>query len=674
MAYTANIPANRMTAADKEHIIFKEHASGPCRSPSLEDLRKQTKIRRSYSDNHLHRTHIRASGQSRLKSSCSTGKFPIHLSSDTLPTPIRPLFLESEANTEMKLAEGVTEEEVDQKEKVNKTNWVQKLMELRAHWKDRQGKEARGTDRDQDGSTLDDEDEGVCAVDYDEEDERRTETSFDSKSFSRFLHQVSWSDAKRFSQLAHLCKMAYMILDIKPHDLRYYGLQYITSSLEKKQEAAALTEELNRDSTKLPAAGYRVNSRACSIHPSVAYEIAASAASHVQSQANGTSSSIYGSIDQLREQEIYSATQMSSSEYKTQMCESEMAAYMATSTMTAVVAAREKEKQKAAEELKSLHSSPCDWFICDDTARYTRHFIIQGSECLASWQANLLFEPTAFEGTDVLVHRGIYEAAKGIYEQFLPEIQSHLSAYGDGAKLQFTGHSLGGSLSLLVQLMLVARKIVKPTSLLPVVTFGSPFVLCGGHKILSKLGLDESQFQCVVLHRDIVPRAFSCKYPKHVAHILKSLNGSFKSHPCLNKHELLYTPLGQIFILQPDERLSQSHPLLPPGNALYALNKSQSHTAAIALKAFLNTPHPLETLSDPRAYGSEGTIIRDHDSSTYLKAVNGVLRQYTKMVVRRVRKERHFMWSSMTSPSNHRWSPEGSIQGLPMSREIPTGV
>lgn len=136
----------------------------------------------------------------------------------------------------------------------------------------------------------------------------------------------------------------------------------------------------------------------------------------------------------------------------------------------------------------------------------------------------------------MLVHRGIYEAAKGIYEQFMPGIVDHLNKYGERAKLQFTGHSLGGSLSLLVNLMLLTRKVVKPSTLRPVVTFGSPFVFCGGRNILGEVGLDESHIHCVMMHRDIVPRAFSCNYPDHVATVLKRLSGAFRSHSCLIKN------------------------------------------------------------------------------------------------------------------------------------------
>lgn len=150
----------------------------------------------------------------------------------------------------------------------------------------------------------------------------------------------------------------------------------------------------------------------------------------------------------------------------------------------------------------------------------------------------------------MLVHRGIYEAAKGIYEQMLPEVRDHLKSRGDSATFRFTGHSLGGSLALLVNLMLLIRGEVPASALLPVVTFGAPSIMCGGDSLLRKLGLPSSHVQAITMHRDIVPRAFSCNYPDHVAEILKAVNGKFRNHPCLNQqvnNELLHRKF-QIFI------------------------------------------------------------------------------------------------------------------------------
>ncbi|CAA6674870.1 unnamed protein product [Spirodela intermedia] len=180
--------------------------------------------------------------------------------------------------------------------------------------------------------------------------------------------------------------------------------------------------------------------------------------------------------------------------------------------------------QHCQNDLNSSASSPCEWYICDDNSIGTRFFIIQGSDSIASWKANLLFEPVRFEGLDVLVHRGIYEAAKGIYQQLLTEVRNHLNARGTSATLRFTGHSLGGSLSLLVSFMLLVRGEVPPLCLLPV-----------------KLGLPLNHVQAIAMHRDIVPRAFSCSYPDYVAEILKALNGKFRDHPCLkNKVKIFF--------------------------------------------------------------------------------------------------------------------------------------
>lgn len=125
---------------------------------------------------------------------------------------------------------------------------------------------------------------------------------------------------------------------------------------------------------------------------------------------------------------------------------------------------------------------------------------------------------------------------------------------------------------------------------------------------------------------------------------------------CYYLQKLLYSPMGKLFILQPNEKSSPPHPLLPPGTGLYALDSSNISLSKSALRAFLNSPHPIETLSDPTAYGSEGTIIRDHDSSNYLKAVNEVIRQRKRLVVRKARKERSHMWPLLSSRSPHAWS------------------
>ncbi|KAF7826170.1 phospholipase A1 PLIP1, chloroplastic [Senna tora] len=638
MAYAAVSIPTYTTAASATMDIGKD-PNALRRSSSGKDL---SKMRRSYSENHL--CHGVTAVEPKLKSSRSMGFFPFQLSAGS----ILPNLVEKEKEKEemMMMVNIVEEDKIEtsggEGGDVKRANWVERLLEINRQWRNKIPKEnmiCDGGDQNYDEECDCEEGDGVCncMVGYEEEEEEEEieeeGVAYDSDSFSKFLVRVPLCDTKHYSQLAFLCNMAYVIPQIKAKDLRrYYGLQLVTSSLEKKAEEA----RLEQDSTRVPTSCEHGSHRDPPlIQPSAAYEIAASAASYVQSRAKGllslassSNNDQEGRADREVEEEEEEAEEGGSS---SRVYKSEVAAYVAASTMTAVVAAGEKEKQEAAEDLQSPHSSPCEWFVCDDSATYTRCFVIQGSDSLASWQANLFFEPTKFEGTDVVVHRGIYEAAKGIYEQFMPEIMEHLTKHGARAKLQFTGHSLGGSLSLLVHLMLLKRKVVTPSTLRPVVTFGSPFVFCGGRKILNQLGLEEeSHIHCVMMHRDIVPRAFSCNYPNHVALLLKRLNGSFRSHPCLTKSKLLYSPLGKMLILQPDEKTSPAHPLLPSGSALYALDSTRCGYSPSVLRAFLNRPHPLQTLSHPTAYGSEGTILRDHDSSNYLKALNGVLRQHTK--------------------------------------------
>ncbi|XP_022857295.1 uncharacterized protein LOC111378343 [Olea europaea var. sylvestris] len=641
------------------------------KSWSSKNLTRRAGIRRAFSDNNLfcRVSRIQASTvEPKLKSSSSSaGFFNIQLSSTMIPDTLKPFLFDLELSKEItiedKLVESEREDEIDVEKVKKRANWIERLMEIRDSWKEKQQREDVN-DVGENNEACDED--GGCEVDYDDDAEGK-EMNIDGKIFSSLLGKVSWSDTKYFSKLAFLCNMAYVIPDIKTRDLsRYYGLELVTSSLEKKAEAEVTKDKPEQDSTTVHVAtSASVDSistktmdreQKCRLRPSDAYEIAASAAVYVQSRTK----------DDLQEEEKKSSSH--------RVSKSEMAASVAASTVTAVIAADEKEKQEAAKDLQSLHSSPCEWFVCDDSSIYTRCFVIQGSDSVESWQANLFFEPTEFEGTDVLVHRGIYEAAKGIYEQFMPEIMQHLNRFGDRAKLQFTGHSLGGSLALLVNMMLLTRKVIKPSALLPVVTFGSPFVFCGGHRILNELGLDENHVHCVMMHRDIVPRAFSCNYPNYVAQVLKRLSRTFRSHPCLNKSKLLYSPMGKIFILQPDEKSSPPHPLLPSGSALYALDSTNFSLTKTAFRAFLNSPHPLETLSYPTAYGSEGTIIRDHDSSNYLKAMNEVIRQHTRQVNKKVSKQTKQLWPLLTSQSPHMWSNKRNIGDTMVTKEILTGV
>ncbi|KAM5576044.1 phospholipase A1 PLIP2, chloroplastic [Rosa sericea] len=575
----------------------------------------------------------------------------------------------------------LAQEEDDCQTQTQSGNWVLKILHVRSLWggggggADQQGKaELRGEDEAAPNDNRNgDDDENYddcdgCRIeqqdDHQQEQEQQQQVEFDRDSFSRLLRKVSLAEARLYAQMSYLGSLAYSIPKIQPQNLlRGYALRFVTSSIEKKelaakmekhQESAAVeeTESTLKEDMAEDEEGKEQKNNGYRISPSAAYHIAASAASYLHSHTR----SILPFKSSKDETDQDSTEESRGRGSAVNMMNSDMASLMATTdSVTSVVAAKEEVKQAVADDLNSTRSSPCDWFICDDDQSATRFLVIQGSESLASWQANLLFEPIQFEGLDVLVHRGIYEAAKGIYGQVLPEVHAHLKSHGDKATFRFIGHSLGGSLALLINLMLLMRGEVPVSSLLPVITFGSPSIMCGGDQLLRKLGLPRSHIQAITLHRDIVPRAFSCNYPNHVAELLKALSGNFRNHPCLNNQKLLYCPMGELLILQPDEKFSPSHHLLPSGSGLYVLsgavpdvNDAEKQLRAAKL-VFLNSPHPLEILSDRSAYGSEGCIQRDHDMSSYLKCVRGVIRQELNHIRKARRQQRRKVWWPLVS-------------------------
>ncbi|KAF5828980.1 hypothetical protein DUNSADRAFT_16742 [Dunaliella salina] len=290
-----------------------------------------------------------------------------------------------------------------------------------------------------------------------------------------------------------------------------------------------------------------------------------------------------------------------------------------------------------AEPAQCSSEPLCDWFVCDDEATNIRYFAIQGSITLQHWQINLQFDPVVFEDPTygVRVHRGVYE-----------------------------GHSLGGSLSTLLTLLLLHRGVAHPQQVAPAYAFGAPAVFCGGEDesaflqqpqqqqqqqqcreegnekairvqeqapapaapavsasapavdasapavdasvpavhasahasmpaqdvdaeairntrsslgLLQRLGLTDRHFVNIIMHRDIVPRAFGCDYAL-VADLLKQWLPSFKTHPPLQgAYKSLYNFLGSVAVLKPHKSspfvqpADAGHPLLPELPGLFHL-------------------------------------------------------------------------------------------------------
>ncbi|KAJ9543169.1 hypothetical protein OSB04_022876 [Centaurea solstitialis] len=507
--------------------------------------------------------------------------------------------------------------------KAQNENWVLRVLQMRSLWKPAEAnnhhdtllQEARDEkiinnkhmENEKDHDILIDEGScDVCKVEYEDD-----KVEFDKTSFSKLLTTVSLAEARLYAKLAYLGSLSYTIPKIKLGNLlKRHRLRFVTSSLEKKAESAAKPKKEQQGDHLMITS------------PSTAYQIAAS---YLHSHIFKSSKSNLSQVEKSKVADDVSVANAKDD--------------------SVVVAANDEVKQSSVmdDDLISTCSSPCEWYICDDDENSTRYFVIQGSESLASWQANLVFEPIQFEAqVDVIVHRGIYEAAKVVYEQMLPRVHEHLQRHENGsATIRLTGHSLGGSLSLLINLMLLIRgQVPHPSCLLPVITFGAPWVMCGGDRLLHKLGLPKNHLQGITTHRDIVPRAFSCNYPTRVADLLKAVNGNFRNHPCLNNQNVLYAPMGELLILQPDAKVSPSHELLPSGSGLYVLRceASEKQTSSAQL-AFLNTPHPLHMiLSEPSA--AYASILRDHDVETYLTSIRTVIRQQLIISRRRQRQRR----------------------------------
>lgn len=175
------------------------------RSFSSKDLCQRTGMRRSYSENQLCCYKSRMT-EPKLKNSRSMSFFNIPLS-DTLRSFLFDPETERERNVEQKFIEAGNDEEMDVEKK--RVNWVEKLLEIRNNWKDKQLKDERNVDQE---NERDCDEDGGCETDHGDDE---VDVDIDRDTFSALLKHVSWSDTKLFSQLAFLSNRAYVIPDIK---------------------------------------------------------------------------------------------------------------------------------------------------------------------------------------------------------------------------------------------------------------------------------------------------------------------------------------------------------------------------------------------------------------------------------------------------------------------------
>jgi hypothetical protein len=150
--------------------------------------------------------------QPKLKDNGSTGTSPFQFSGSILPNSLRSFLFDQQTSKDMNKREkdvNIEENmvETSNEERVNRANWIERLVEIKKHWRNRLPKESVDMD-----VMCEDYTSGECDCD---EEEGGQEVTHDRDSFSKFLVQVSLSDTKLYSQLAFLCNMAYVIPQIK---------------------------------------------------------------------------------------------------------------------------------------------------------------------------------------------------------------------------------------------------------------------------------------------------------------------------------------------------------------------------------------------------------------------------------------------------------------------------
>lgn len=211
--------------------------------------------------------------------------------------------------------EGEEEEEVEGEEfevpprsEKRRGNWVLKILHITSLWSDqRRRSEEEGQSEVQKEDDVVASDPSRCSCcDEDDSDLCRVgegkEEKFDQESFSRLLRRVSLVEAKVYAQMSYLGSLAYSIPKIKPRNLlKHQGLRFVTSSLEKKAQLAAAEKEqmptLEKAQTSEKeqlssletvketeeAEGEKLRNNGYRISASTAYQIAAAAASYLQS-------------------------------------------------------------------------------------------------------------------------------------------------------------------------------------------------------------------------------------------------------------------------------------------------------------------------------------------------------------------------------------------------------
>ena len=254
------------------------------------------------------------------------------------------------------------------------------------------------------------------------------------------------------------------------------------------------------------------------------------------------------------------------------------------------LASEEAKRAKKAAEKENV-AMPVNYAICEHEEAATLWIVIEGSTNFTSWQTNLTWTPCAFEekftDEEIRVHSGAYACAKRMYDRVEIMSKNHMKKYGAKSRIRITGHSIGGSLAYLLGLMLILRNGCPRYVLEDIWTFGSPYVFDrGAESLMSRIGLKREFIKGVIMGKDVVPRSFSCYYPPWTHTMLSSLPGPINFDKKLMRDEMMYVPLGDLFLLQPCH--GSAHPLLPVGPGFYKLEGGNNMYDIFLAKARAN--------------------------------------------------------------------------------------
>lgn len=133
------------------------------------------------------------------------------------------------------------------------------------------------------------------------------------------------------------------------------------------------------------------------------------------------------------------------------------------------------------------------WCVCDDLKTNERFVVVRGAAWnqpdtdrnKLSWQIAKVWPMALRRGTPVVAHQGVLE----MVDEFWGELKPHLVDGAFNGRFQFTGHSLGGSMALIIAVKCRLELGIEASRIAPVHKFGSPPVLAydrlGGGRVES---------------------------------------------------------------------------------------------------------------------------------------------------------------------------------------------